>query len=62
MHTLIHLDHARAVADERVRAAARASARPPRPWPPPPVRGRVAYAAARVASRLDADSARRAVA
>jgi hypothetical protein len=53
----------RRLADERVRAARSRAVprrRPERP-PKPPVRGRVAYAAGRVARRLDHEMARRAV-
>lgn len=61
MHSLIHAEFARADAAERRRSASRRQPRPPRPEPPP-VRQRAAHAAGRLASRLDADTARRAVA
>ena len=61
MHSLIHIEHARADAAERRRRAASRPSRPPRPQPPP-IRSRAAHAVGRIASRLDADSARRAVA
>jgi hypothetical protein len=61
MHSLNHPAYARTVAAERVEAATR-RAKAARLQHPPPVRSRVAYIAARVASRLDAASARRAVA
>jgi hypothetical protein len=62
MHSQIHLELAHAVADSRVRRAYRGSPRrrPERP-PSPPARARVAYAAARLARRLDPEMARRAV-
>ena len=61
MHSLIHPDHAHSVAAERVEAAQR-EARASRLKHPPPVRSRAAYAAARIARRLDPSAARRAVA
>jgi hypothetical protein len=61
MHSLNHPAYARSVVDERVEAARRV-ARAPRPQHPPPVRSRAAYAAARIARRLDSAAARRAVA
>ncbi len=60
MHSLNHIDYAHAVAADRLRPAARGVA--PRRDRPPPVRRHVAYAVARVAGRLDSESARRAVA
>ena len=58
MHSLNHPAYARSVAAERVEAAkGRAKAAPP-----PPVRSRAAYLAARVATRLDSAAARKAVA
>lgn len=61
MHSLTHAVLAQTVAADRTHTARKAvlGARPHRP---PPVRGRAAYAVARVAHRLDADVARRAVA
>jgi len=61
MHSLNHLSIARADAAERVRRASRAE-RPTARHRPPPLRGRAAYVAGRLASRLDSESARRAVA
>ena len=61
MHSLNHLAYARSVAAERVEAAA-GRAKAARLQHPPPVRSRAAYLAARVASRLDAAAARKAVA
>lgn len=61
MHSLLHVDHARAVAADRVRPRSTRSAEPQR-WQPPPLRPRLAVAVARVATRLDRDAARRAVA
>jgi hypothetical protein len=57
MHSLNHPAYARSVAAERVEAAA-GRAKAARLQHPPPVRSRAAYLAARVASRLDAASAR----
>jgi hypothetical protein len=61
MHSLNHLHVAHAEATDRVRRASRAEHSAQR-HRPPPLRARAAVAAARVASRLDAESARRAVA
>ncbi len=61
MHSLIHLEHARADAAERRRRPSIRPSRPPRPQPPP-MRQRAAHAVGRIASRLDAETARRAVA
>jgi hypothetical protein len=61
VHSLINETYAHTVAADRVRPQPRA-ARAPRRHRPPPVRGRAAYAVARVARRLDRDVARRAVA
>ena len=58
---MIQIAYADAVAADRVRPTARGVARARR-HRPPPVRRRVAYAVARVAGRLDAESARRAIA
>ena len=62
MHSLNHAELAGYVARERVRSAAHLHrpSRPPRPRPP--ARARAAYAVARVASRLDRQAAKRAVA
>ena len=61
MHSLSHNAYAHAVVNDRLRAVPRGVARPRR-HRPPPVRRHVAYAVARVAGRLDQESARRAVA
>lgn len=65
MHSLIHLEYVRADAAERLRRASRHPHLPPKsepPPPPPPLRRRAAHVAGRLARRLDADAARRAVA
>jgi hypothetical protein len=61
MHSLNHPAYADAVVADRLRAVPRGIARTRR-HRPPPVRGHLAYAVARVAGRLDSESARRAVA
>jgi hypothetical protein len=61
MHSLNHLHIASTDAADRVRFASRGERRIER-HRPPPLRGRAAFAAARLASRLDSESARRAVA
>jgi hypothetical protein len=63
MHSLNHSVLAGATATERLdRTAARAPAqRPPERPPGPPLRARAAYAAGRLARRLDGEMARRAV-
>ncbi len=61
MHSLNHPAYARSVVAERVEAAERA-AKHGRSQHPPPVRSRAAYAAGRLARRLDSSAARRAVA
>jgi hypothetical protein len=61
MHSLNQQHLASVVAAERVEYAAR-EAKHARLQHPPPVRSRAAYAAARVARRLDSAAARRAVA
>jgi len=61
MHSLINYDLAQTLAADRVRSVPRGVARPRR-HRPPPVRRHVAYAVARIAGRLDSESARRAVA
>jgi hypothetical protein len=61
MHSNLHQELYRAEAADRVRRAHRAVL-PLRRQHPPPIRGRAAYAAARLARRLDRESARRAVA
>ena len=61
MHSLNHIAYGNTVAADRLRAVPRGIARPRR-HRPPPIRGHVAYAVARLAGRLDSDSARRAIA
>jgi hypothetical protein len=61
MHSLNHDALAYTVAAERAQAAKR-SAKQARLQHPPPVRSRAAYAAGRVARRLDSAAARKAVA
>jgi hypothetical protein len=61
MHSDLHHALYRADAADRVRRAPRAVV-PLRRHHPPPIRGRAAYAAARLARRLDSESAKRAVA
>jgi hypothetical protein len=61
MHSLLHDQLYRATAADRVRDAQRAVT-PVRRRHPPPIRGRAAYVAARLARRLDTESARKAVA
>jgi hypothetical protein len=61
VHSLNQIVHAQSVAADRVRPVPRAVSASRR-HRSPPVRGRAAYAVARVARRLDADIARRAVA
>ena len=57
MHSNLHYELYRAEAADRVRRASGA-VRPLRRRHPPPVRGRAAYAAARLARRLDPSHAR----
>jgi hypothetical protein len=61
MHSLNHPALASSVVAERAEAAQRVQRRA-RLQHPPPIRSRAAYAAARVARRLDIASARKAVA
>ena len=61
MHSPLHEHMYRVEAADRGRRAPRAVAAVRRQHPPP-FRGRAAYAAARLARRLDRESARRAVA
>jgi hypothetical protein len=61
MHSNLHYELYRAEAADRVRRAHGAQ-RSLRRRHPPPLRGRAAYAAARLASRLDSESAKKAVA
>ena len=60
MHSNLHYELYRAEAADRVRRAHRAVL-PLRRHPPPPLRGRAASAVARLARRLDPESARRAI-
>jgi hypothetical protein len=63
MHSLNHAVLAGAIAAERstrIATGGPAPRRPDRP-PRPPLRGRAAYAAGRLARRLDSEMARRAV-
>jgi hypothetical protein len=61
MHSLLHDPLYRSLAADRVRPAPRAVS-PVRRQHPPRLRGRVAYVAARLARRLDRESAQKAVA
>ena len=61
MHSPLHDELYRALAADRVRRSHRVVV-PLRRHHPPPLRGRAAYAAARLARRLDPESARKAVA
>jgi hypothetical protein len=61
MHSDLHDALYRSEAADRARRAPRAVV-PLRRHHPPPIRGRAVYAAARLARRLDSESARRAVA
>ena len=61
MHSLNHQALAYMVVAERAEAAKRVAKHAPLQHPPP-VRSRAAYAAARVARRLDSAAARKAVA
>jgi hypothetical protein len=61
MHTQLSNELARVLAADRLRQAPSVVV-PKRRQHPPPIRGRAAYAAARLASRLDSESARKAVA
>jgi hypothetical protein len=62
MHSLAQIAYAHAVAADRARPAPRVVRRPrPERPPSPPIRARAAYAAGRVARRLDPEMARRAV-
>jgi hypothetical protein len=62
MHSLNQIELGKVIAAERM-APPRPRAQQPRPErpPSPPARARVAYAAGRLARRLDAEMARRAV-
>ncbi len=61
MHSQLQFELYRVLAADRVRPAPRVVV-PVRRQHPPPLRGRAAFAAARLARRLDSESARRAVA
>jgi hypothetical protein len=61
MHSQLNDELYRVLAADRIREAPRAVI-PVRRQHPPPIRGRVAYVAGRLARRLDSESARRAVA
>ena len=61
MHSQLHFELYRALAADRIRSAPGAAI-PKRRQHPPPIRGRAAYAAARLARRLDSESAKRAIA
>ena len=61
MHSTLHQELYRAEAADRIRRAPGVVV-PIRRQHPPPIRGRVAYVAARLARRLDSESARKAVA
>jgi hypothetical protein len=60
MHSNLHQELYRAEVADRVRRAHRVVV-PLRRQHPPPLRGRAAYAAARLARRLDSESARKAI-
>jgi hypothetical protein len=60
MHSDLHQELYRTLAADRVRRAPRAVV-PLRRQHPPPIRGRAAYVAARLARRLDSESARKAI-
>jgi hypothetical protein len=61
MHSNLHQELYRTLAADRVRRAPRVVV-PLRRQHPPPIRGWAAYVAARLARRLDSESARKAVA
>jgi hypothetical protein len=61
MHSQLQFELYRVLAADRVRDVPSVVVPPRRPHPPP-VRGRVAYIAARLARRLDSESARKAIA
>jgi hypothetical protein len=61
MHSNLEFELYRTLAADRIRTAQRAVV-PERRRHPPPLRGRVAYIAGRLARRLDSESARRAIA
>lgn len=61
MHSLLQHEMYRTLAADRARRAPSAAISARR-LHPPPIRGRAAYAAARLARRIDSESARRAIA
>ena len=61
MHSNLHFELYRTLAADRIRSAPSAEF-PERRRHPPPLRGWAAYAAGRLARRLDSESARRAIA
>ena len=61
MHSNLHYALYQAMAADRTRTP-RGAALPMRRLHPPPIRGRAAYATARMARRIDRESARRAIA
>jgi hypothetical protein len=61
MHSNLEFELYRTLAADRIRDAQRAKF-PVRRRHPPPLRGRVAYIAGRLARRLDSESAHRAIA
>jgi hypothetical protein len=61
MHSLLQDELYRAMAADRIRRVPRAVV-PKRRQHPPPLRGRAAYVAGRLARRLDSESARKAIA
>ena len=61
MHSQLQFEIYRTLAADRV-SDKRGAVVPRRRLHPPPIRGRVAYVAGRLASRLDSESARRAIA
>lgn len=60
MHSQLQFELYRVMAADRIREAPRVVV-PMRRQHPPPIRGRVAYIAARLARRLDSESARNAM-
>jgi hypothetical protein len=61
MHSQLQFELYRTLAADHIRHAPGAAG-PKRRQHPPPIRGRAAYAAARLARRLDSESARKAIA
>jgi hypothetical protein len=62
MHSLLQHELYREMAADRIRTAAPRAVVPKRRLHPPPIRGRVAYATGRLASRRDSESPRKATA